>query len=407
MKALHLDSTGGASGDMILAALLGSGLDKAALEAQIQCLPIGHITLKLDAVEDGALTGVRLTVQVAEAADPPHRRLKDIRAIIECSALPPAVKEDSIRVFERLADAEARVHGVTPDAVHFHEVGAADAIVDIVGACAARHALGIEAVTVGPLPLGQGITSAAHGVMPLPVPAVAELLRHHRVVRTDEPFELVTPTGAALITTWTEPCRTGTDVPHTGPEAGVLINVANAFGHRTLNKRPNLLRAFLLDMPMTPTPEPGSCLVLECNVDDTVPELLGHLTQQLMDQGALDVTLAPVYMKKQRPGTMITVLSQPQDRERFLDIIFAESTTFGIREYDVRRTVLERRTETVETPYGQVDVKIGTRHGHDITRTPEYDDCVRCAHKHGVSVRQVYEAAGRTLAEPALKPGEA
>ena len=390
MKILQFDSTGGASGDMILACLIDLGADRDAIQAQVAAMSIGHFEIHADPVTENGMRGTRVRVEIAEHSTghdhghAPHRGFNDIRTLIEASGLPQAVKQNSIGVFRRLAEAEAHVHRSTVDQVHFHEVGAVDSIVDIVGSCLAIHLLGVEAVAVGPLPAGYGTVSTAHGILPVPAPATVELLKGHAVVQTDEPYELVTPTGAALLTTW---------MAMAAPPAGSRLAAAGyGFGHRKLAHRPNLLRALLLDAPAS---EPGgdSCLVLECNLDDITPELIGALTQRLLASGAMDVFTTPVQMKKQRPGTLLTVLCHPAQRDALVDVLFRESTTFGVREHLTRRTVLERRHIEVRTPYGTVRVKVGRWQGEDVTRSPEYEDCIRCAEASKVPVRSVYEAA--------------
>lgn len=307
--------------------------------------------------------------------------------MVQAAGLPASVQQASLAVFQRIAEAEAKIHGTTPDLIHFHEVGALDSIVDVVGGCLALHRLGVEQVVVGPLPLGHGLIQCAHGTYPSPAPATVELLKGAAVCEVDEPFETVTPTGAALLTSW----RNAEAVP-----AGArVVEVAYSFGHRRLNGRPNVLRATLLESAAPLAAAPGECLVLECNLDDTTPELVGALTGRLLEAGSLDVYTTPIQMKKQRPGVLLGVLCEPAAREALLDLIFRGCTTFGVREYPVRRTVLARRHETVQTPYGPVRVKIGTWKGEDVTRAPEFEDCAQAAKAHGVSVRAVYEAALR------------
>jgi len=386
LKTARFSSIGGASGDMILASLIDLGADVSSLRDTLATLKIETFDIEAIPVTRDGCRGIQVTVHVAEG-EHPHRNLNDIRALITESALPPAVKEMSVLVFTRLAKAEAAVHGTSPQEIHFHEVGAVDAIVDVVGSCAALSMLGVEAVSVDPLPLGTGLVECEHGTLPVPVPATLELLKGQPVERTEEPFELVTPTGAALLTTWqTNLARAEEGVTCVIRETGV------GFGHRTLRQRSNLLRAMLMEDAEA---SPGTCVALECNLDDTIPELLGSLTQKLLDSGALDVFTTPIQMKKQRPGALLTTLCRCEDKDRFMDMIFEESTTFGIRERRVRRTVLERRHITVETPYGQVRVKIGSWRGKDITRAPEHGDCVRCAEERSVPVRKVYESALR------------
>ena len=403
MKTLRLDSVGGASGDMVLAALVDAGADAAAIKSRLASLGIGEFELVAEPAEDHHFRGTRVTVSYPHHDHHPHRRLADIEKAINGSALPDDVKLTAARVFRRLAEAEALVHGTTPTEVTFHEVGAVDSIVDVVGSCLALHMLEAGCVTVSPLPVGSGTTEGAHGTMPLPVPATAELLKDHAVTPTDEPSELVTPTGAALLMEWKAEPTTA---------EGTIHAVGYGIGHRELRSRPNLLRATILEPAPSVAGFPSdssavarrekegpqsSVLCLECNLDDTVPELLGSLTQKLLSQGALDVFTTSVQMKKQRPGTLLTVLCDNGTRDLLIDTIFTESTTFGIREYGASRTVLERRHIEVQTPYGAVRVKIGSWKGNDITHAPEHDACVKCAEEHDVPVRSVYEAALRAL----------
>ena len=391
MKILQFDSVGGASGDMILASLVSLGADLGRIRKHIESLNIEKVTITADQVNEDGFAGIRVNVDVVEHQHDDHhhaRRLSDITSLIRQSSFAEDVKELSIAVFTKLAFAESEVHGVAPDKIHFHEVGAGDSIVEIVASCAALKELGVTAVAVSPLPLASGTVECAHGVMPIPAPATVILLKGHPMAATDETSELVTPTGAALLMTWKELMTCS---------AAMTLNMVKAghgFGHRRLKGRPNMLRAMLLEKAVeSGGQEQDSCLVLECNLDDTVPELLGSLTQKLMDTGALDVFTTAIQMKKQRPGTLLTVLCKPVDRERFLDLIFKESTTFGVREHLTKRAVLERRHVEVATPYGTVRIKIGTWKGVDITRAPEHEDCQRLAREKGVSVRIVYEAA--------------
>lgn len=389
MKILRFDSVGGASGDMILAALSDLGADIDILRPHLDSLGAAACRIEVTSISDGGFHGKRAEVRVETGPDDPHRHLADILASIKSSSLPAPVKELSSEVFTRLAEAEGRVHGIPPGKVHFHEAGAVDAVVDVTGACLLLHSLGIDAVDVGPLPLGSGTVQCEHGVLPVPAPATVELLAGHPVVRATEPFELVTPTGAAILTTWKEKKPLGA----AGNACAMIVRSGCGFGGRKLTGRPNLLRALLLETDDAGIAGGDSCLVLECNLDDTVPELLGALAQKLMDGGALDAFTSAVQMKKQRPGTLLTVLCRPGDRDRFIDLIFRESTTFGIREHLTSRTTLERRFEQVDTPYGAVRIKIGRWKGADITRAPEHEDCARLARDRNVSVRVVYEAA--------------
>lgn len=404
MKILHFDSVGGASGDMILGALIDLGIDPAVLEGALAKLQAGEFFLHSERLVRDGLRGTLCRVEIphhhhhhhdhehdhrhghdhGHHHHAPHRGLREIEALIRASELPEEVKADSLRVFGRIGEVEAGLHGTTVDQIHFHEIGAVDSIVDIVGCCLARHLLGVQAVSVGPLPQGRGTIQCAHGVFPNPAPATVELLAGLAVVQTEEPHELVTPTGAGLLAVWRNQA--------VAPASARVVAAGYGFGQRTLAGRPNVLRAVLLETEER-AESATDCLVLECNLDDETPELVGALTERLLAAGALDVFTAPVFMKKQRPGVLLTVLTEPARRASLLDVLFRESTTFGVREYPVQRTVLARRHVEVETPAGRMRIKVGTWRGNDVTFAPEFEDCRQRAQESGRPVREVYEQA--------------
>lgn len=392
MRILRFDSIGGASGDMILGALAGLGADLGKIKSSLDSMSPGNFSFKTEDVLEFGISGRRLSVRLEDNPDAPHRHLADIVSMIENSQMTPRAARLAKKTFERLADAEARVHACGRDQVHFHEVGALDSIVDIAGACMGLDLLEIDGVSTPPLPIGRGSTECAHGLMPVPVPATIELLKGRQIVETDEPCEMVTPTGAALMTTWQD------ELPAPGPGPALAVAAsANSFGHRQMTSRPNLLRAVI----MTSDEEDGfacdMCLVMECNIDDTVPELLGAIYNRLLEEGALDVFITPVQMKKNRPGALLTVLCPPAKRSDILDAIFRETTTFGVREYLTKRTMLGRRQQTVNTTYGEIRCKLGILRGSTVTYAPEYEDCATRAAEHGVPVRAVYEEAIRSM----------
>ncbi len=412
-RILWFDSVGGASGDMILSTLIDLGVRPSDLNDALASLGDFHINIEARQYASHGMHGSQITVHAHEHHTPhhhhepthephhehpaapahaPHRGLLEIQSMIEASALPVSVKKKSIAVFQRLANAEAQVHGKTPEEVHFHEVGALDAIADIVGACMGLHLLHIDHVGCSPLPQGHGTITCAHGIFPNPAPGTVELLKGFAVTHTDEPYELVTPTGAALLSSW---CNL-----KSWPEGWIIKAVGHGFGQRTLTQRPNLLRATLLEAAPVKVTDPDLCLVLETNIDDTTPELVGALVQKLMTVGAYDAFTSAIQMKKQRPATLLTVLCAPDLKPVMLDLIFTESTTFGVREHLTRRTMLEREFAPVQTAYGEIQIKIGRWHGTPVTASPEYDDCVKAAAIHNVPVRVVYESAqtaGRRL----------
>ena len=407
---LRFDSVGGASGDMILSALAALGADMPAIEKTINSFFPEHLHLRADIASAAGLNGLRVTVRAEHhhshddgewpdahahghshaAHSHAHRGLAEIEHLLSHAPLSEASRALSLGVFRKLAEAEAKIHGKTLETVHFHEVGAWDSVADIVGSCLALEQLGVVGVSCGPLPAGTGTIHCAHGEMPNPAPATQELLSGMTVTQTAEPFELVTPTGAALLRVWTH-----TLAPF--PAEATVIRSAFGFGNRTLNGRPNVLRATLLTesaavaAPIAPTC--ADLLVLETNLDDCNPEWLGALASDLLGRGASDVWFTPVIMKKGRPGTVLSVLADAACAESLRERIFRATTTFGIRFYPVQRETLARRFENVRTQWGDVPVKIGALHGEDITASPEYDACAILAKANNVTPRQVYEAA--------------
>jgi uncharacterized protein (TIGR00299 family) protein len=306
------------------------------------------------------------------------------------SSLSEATRTRALAVFRALGEAEAKIHNKSLETVHFHEVGAWDSIADIVGSCLALEQLGVCGVSCGPLPAGVGTISCAHGEMPNPAPATQELLAGMRVIQTDEPFELVTPTAAALLRVFTRGLEQV-------PEETVIEKSGFGFGRRTLHHRPNVLRATLMSGVQGSesevlSPESANLLVLEANLDDCNPEWIASLVPVLLEQGALDVWQTPVVMKKGRAGVVLSVLAPEERAATLRETIFKGTTTFGIRYYPVQREILERRFEQVKTPYGEVPVKLGLYKGEVITRSPEHDACEALAKANGVTVRQVASA---------------
>ena len=409
---IRFDSVGGASGDMILSALAALGADLAAVEKTINAFFPEPLHFHSEPAGASGLNGLRVTVHAkhhahreeqwpdahaqghAEGHGPAHahRGLAEIERLLTRAPISDASRTRSLAVFRALAEAEAIIHGKTPETVHFHEVGAWDSVADIVGSCLALEQLGADGVSCGPLPAGIGTIHCAHGEMPNPAPATQELLRGMAVTQTDEPFELVTPTGAALLRVWTRALAAP-------PATAQVLRSAFGFGSRALNGRPNALRATLLAEAEAAAPQ-ADLLVLETNLDDCNPEWIGALASDLLARGALDVWHAPIAMKKGRPGTLLSVLAPASEAAALRERIFRSTTTFGVRFYAVQRDALERRMETVHTPWGDVPVKIGLLRGEEITASPEHDACAALAQAHGVAPRLVYEAAQRNCRRP-------
>ncbi len=393
MKIAFFDCFSGVSGDMTLGALLACGADNAGLEAefrrQLAGLHVPGYDLTVQRVVRQGITATDVDVVLLEQDQGHGRHLSDIRALLEQSALSDAVRRKSLAVFTRLADAEAKIHGTTREEIHFHEVGAVDAIVDIVGSCLLLEMLGVDAVVPSSLPCGTGTIVCAHGVMPVPAPATLELLMGFPVHPVDIRGELVTPTGAALLTTLADPQAAGKM-----PAMRVLASGFGAGKKQFKADMPNLLRVVIGEATDTESADktPQMVSVLETNLDDHNPEGLELLMERAFAAGALDVFFAPIQMKKNRPATLVTVICPADKTETLAGVLFRETGTFGIRIKEQRRLTLARSWRTVTTEFGPIRLKTGNWQGEDVTASPEYDDCKQAAQAHDVSLRRVYEA---------------
>jgi uncharacterized protein (TIGR00299 family) protein len=381
MKICYLDCFSGISGDMLLGALVDAGVDADALRAEFAKLGLEGVELEFEKTLRSSISGTNLTVKVAH--DHSHRSLSKIEQIISSSGLRDAVKERAIRIFRRLGEVEAAIHNVPVEKVHFHEVGAWDSIADIVGACIGFDLLGVEKIYCSALNLGSGTVKAAHGVMPVPAPATAALVAEVPTYSEGPEAELTTPTGAAIATTLAE--RFGAMPPMRISATGY------GAGDKDLPGRPNLLRVLIGEM--TGAAEATEVYVIEANVDDMSPQVAGYVRERLLEAGALDATFAPVFMKKDRPGFTVSVLAKAEDRERLAELLFEETTTLGLRMYRAERRVLERRWETVETPYGAVRIKIASENGKVRNFAPEYEDCRQRAIERKVPLKDVMQQA--------------
>ncbi|MBI4718305.1 MAG: nickel pincer cofactor biosynthesis protein LarC [Planctomycetes bacterium] len=383
MSVAYFDCFSGAGGDMIVASLIDAGADAARLRRRLESLPVGGYTLTIEKVTKQGFAATRFVVDLDRAAPQPHRHLKDVLAIIRGAGdLSEGVKGRAGRVFERLAAAEAAVHGITIDRVHFHEVGAVDAILDVVGAVTALELLGVDRVACSALPTGSGTVRCAHGELPVPGPATAELLKGVPLAACEETGELTTPTGAALLTTLADSF---------GPLPSITVRaVGYGAGTREGASRPNLLRVLVGDAG--DAGESDEIAVLETNLDDTTPQTAAYCMERLLAEGALDVYSLPIQMKKSRSGVLLTVLCECHRVPAMERILFAETPTFGVRRHSVRRTKLRRRVEAVTTPYGTIRVKVGQR-ADALTATPEFEDCKTAALAAGVSLATVITAA--------------
>ena len=390
MKISYFDCFSGVSGDMALGALLACGADEAAFRQALAGLSVPGYELKIERVTRGGLAATDVDVALLEHEQGHGRHLSDIAALLERSTLSDAVRQKALAVFGRLADAEAKIHGTSRDEIHFHEVGAVDAIVDIVGVCLLLEMLGVERVALSALPCGHGTITCAHGILPVPAPATLELLAGFPVYPVDIRGELVTPTGAALLTTLAGPNSAGPM-----PAMRVLTSGFGAGKKQFDPDRPNLLRVVVGETEESTDKTPGTISILETNVDDQNPEGFDLLMERLFAAGALDVFFAPIQMKKNRPALLVTALCPLEKTENLAMVLFREAGTFGIRIREQKRLTLTRSWETVTTEYGPIQVKAGTWQGEEMTASPEYEDCKRAALEHGVPLRRVYDAARR------------
>ena len=382
MNAMYLSGFSGVSGNMFIGALLNAGLAEKDLRAMVSVLPVSGYKLKIEQTVKCGIKATHFDVLLDHSEHHAHRHLAGIEQIIHAAKLSDAVKARSIAVFTKLAEAEANVHGTTVEKIHFHEVGAVDAIIDIVGTVFGLEALGIEKLYAGNLRTGHGFIKCLHGSMPIPAPATVELLNGLPYTHGDIEKELLTPTGAALLATL---CDGFGDRP-----AG-FVSEKTAYGAGSLDLDiPNVLRA---EVGFFQCLEKNDLLVLETNIDDCNPQIFDYVMERLFKAGALDVWLTPIHMKKNRPAVTLSVLAPAAFQNEVEEIIFAETTTIGIRRYPVQRTAAERREEMVKTPWGFVRIKISSINSIVCSVTPEVDDCRKIAEANGIPLKEVLAAA--------------
>jgi hypothetical protein len=391
VRILFFDCFAGAAGDMIIGALLDLGLDFDDLRRELSTLPISNFEITCNKANRRGIAATKFNIRVEEGKQPP-RRLSDIVRIIGSSALSDSVKQRSISVFEKLAKVEARVHGTTPDQVHFHEVGAIDSIIDTVGAMIGFELLGFESFAASPLRLGRGFVNTAHGRLPIPAPATAALVEGLPVYAGDVDGEFVTPTGAAILSTI---CRAFGPMPWM-----TVTGVGYGAGSRDPADLPNVLRLLagealnkgeLMPGPVAATEE--TVVVIETNIDDMNPQICGFVMERALMSGARDAFVTPVQMKKGRPGVLLTVVCDPPLLDTISNLLLTETTTLGIRYYEAKRRILERSVETVETLYGPIRVKVARQGGRTLHFRPEYEDCARVAIEKNVPLLEVESAA--------------
>ncbi len=379
MKTAYLDCFSGISGDMFLGALLDAGLPFETLEVALHTLPLKGYSLEMQREERGHLFGTRFIVSVDKDKQV-ERGIRDIKKIITAGDLSNGVKKKSIEVFEAIAAEEGKIHNRPSEEVHFHEVGAADSIVDIVGTFFGIEFLGIGFITSSSLPLGSGFTETEHGTIPLPAPATVALLKGIPVYDSGLRHELVTPTGAALVR--------GLAGSFGVMPPMIVENVGYGVGGRNLPDRPNLLR--ILVGRDQPEDHIETIVMLEANLDDTNPEWMGFIMDRLFEAGALDVVFCPVQMKKNRPGILVQIMAHPQQRDELIDILFRESTTLGVRFRYSQRKVLQRSIDEIDSPWGKILAKKVSRPDGTFFFQPEYEACKKIAEKNGLPIKEIY-----------------
>ena len=370
---------------MVLGALVDAGADLRAIEAELRKLGLEGWSISAEKVKRGAIFATHVKVESSEGHH--HRGLSIILGRIDKAGLAPRAAERARRIFTRLAEAEAKVHNMPVEEVHFHEVGAVDSIVDIVGAAIGFELLGIDEFACSAMDVGAGQVKTAHGLLPVPAPATVELLRGAPMYTSGIARELVTPTGAAIATTLSTRYA---QIPEM-----TLRSVGYGAGSANLTEKANVLRILIGESAVSEAGEhwDAPVSVIETNLDDMSPQIYGYFVERALAAGALDVFSTAVQMKKNRPGVLLTILCEQEHTARLIDLVFRETTTIGVRTYDVRRKVLDRELVPVETPFGEVRMKISRMNGSVLNATPEYEDCQRLAAEKGIPLKQVIAAA--------------
>ena len=377
MKICYFDAFSGIAGDMTVAALIDAGAAFEPLAGALDSLGMGA-TFRIEKVDRGGIAATRFLVEGGEQRA--HRHLPHILRMIGAGALPDKVKENAAAIFRKLGEAEARVHGVPVEKIHFHEVGAVDSIADIAGAAMGLFLLGVDQVHASPVNVGGGTIATEHGLLPVPAPATVALLEGRPVFSRGPQTELTTPTGAAILATL---------AVSFGPLPPMRISGTGfGAGSKEFKEQANVLRAILGEA--SGAAEATSVAVIEANIDDSTPETLGYAMERLLEAGALDVTLTPVHMKKNRPGVILCVLARPEDRERLAALVFAETSTLGLRIHVAERRVEARSVVEVETRFGKLRVKVSASGAF----APEYEDCRKLARETGAPLREIITEAG-------------
>jgi uncharacterized protein (TIGR00299 family) protein len=401
MKSIYLDLIGGISGDMFISAMIDLGVDFESLKQELNKLHLHGYYLQTGRQKQGAIEGQKFNVVVTTDHQPHHNHSHDhkhntfaeIKHLIQQSDLSSWVKQKSIAIFERIAKAESKIHGVPIENVHFHETGAIDSIVDIVGACICLQMLEIQYVVASPVTDGTGFIECAHGKLPVPTPATFEILAQRQIPisQCEEQTEMITPTGASILA---EFARAFTSLNNIKPQ-----KIGYGVGSRTLKNRPNVLRVILFEQNEPLTEKDTAILeadivnIIESNIDDSTPEILGNLLNLAMEAGALDAFFTPIFMKKNRPAFKLTILCNNSELQKLTELIFTETSSFGVRIYQAARKKLHREFQTVETSYGKVRIKLGFLNNKLVQYSPEFESCKDLAQKTGLPIKTIFEAA--------------
>ena len=382
LRAAYFDCYSGISGDMMLGALVDLGVDPGKIRKALKTLDLKGYKLKTSRVQRGLIAGTKVQVRLTKSSHHPARKYSDIKKLIADSDLSSTAKKNSLEIFKRIAQVEAAIHDTAMEKIHFHEIGAVDSIVDIVGGVVAIESLKLDKIYASPLNVGEGFVQCDHGCLPVPAPATLKLLQGIPVFSNGIKKELTTPTGAAMIGFYAD--KFGS-LP-----AMKIVGDGYGAGDHIIAEMPNMLRVVLGEISAESDEE---LVLIETNIDDMNPEFYEGTMESLFKVGALDVYLTPIIMKKSRPANKISVLSSETDRQAMTEILLHETSSFGVRYFRIGRTVLEREMKTVNISWGSVRIKIGKFNGKVIQISPEYEDCKKIAYKEKVPVKQVYEEA--------------
>jgi pyridinium-3,5-bisthiocarboxylic acid mononucleotide nickel chelatase len=392
LRIAHFDCFSGISGDMVLGAVIDAGVPAQAISDAINSLQL-PIQIEIERVKRCGFAACKVNIIAQDEES--YRFLPDVEIILDKAKITESQRLLAKKIFRKLAEAEAASHGMPLERVHFHEVGALDSIADILGAAVGLDLLNVEKFTSSPVPTGCGTVKGAHGLMPIPAPGTAALLKGVPIAPSDVKFELTTPTGAAILATVVS--------DFTASPGMTIESIGSGAGTKDFMDRPNILRLFVGESSAQNV-DKDTVVVLETNLDDISPEIIGYTTVILFAAGAYDVFTQPILMKKQRPGVLLSVICHPKKVETIENILFRETGTFGIRQSRLQRSILQREMRKVSTPWGEVRVKVGSRSQAAVISTPEYEDCASIAREHGIPLREVYEVVRQAIRSTDVAP---